>query len=380
MKKKLFALLLIAGLSLGAAQGYAAIQPYAETGAASNCPGLNGQFDKQAFVEALKNCPGLNGSLDRQAFAEVMAEAAQKCPYLNGKMDPNGFAQAFVKAAEKCPGLKGKVTPEVLAMAVRYCPWVRGKIDAAALAAAAQKCPGLQRMGVVADKPGQPNAAPVVAEVDARMRAIVKALENNKRSADSLIAAAKEAGANPELVAEMDKMSQAFRQFFMNTVSPQQIIESILAAPKEPDGHAGLIITAPDGTTWLVSPQMTQPMPPRKGGPRPPRPEAPRPPVMGAPDMSGMPGIQLPPPGVLQSPDFRMQPQAQPEQPQASTEPKQPTPPVPGVQQGMPAQVAPKMIIMEESDMPLWPTREQLGKDGVLRYLEKRVEKGAMGQ
>lgn len=370
--KQIIAPLIIAGMAFGVTPGYAAIPPDSGAETARNCLGLNGQFDKQAFAEALKSCPDFDASINRQAFVQAMTEAAQKCPVLNGQMDPTGFAQAFVTAAEKCPDLKGKVTPEVLAIAARYCPWVRGKIDAVALAAAAQKCPGLQRMAVQA-KDAQPGADPATAKVDAKMRAIVKALENNKKSADTLIDAAREANARPEVISEMEKISAAFRQCFMNAVSPQQIIESILNAHKTPDGYAGLIITAPDGTTWLISPQMAPsmpPVPPHRVGPRPaphqPHQPAPR------PDMGGLPGIQLPPPGVFQNPALRIPPAPQQPRSQIQPAPQQAKP-------GAPAQMqpSPKMIIMEESDMPYWPTREQLGKEGVLKYLEKRAQKEA---
>lgn len=194
----------------------------------------------------------------------------------------------------------------------------------------------------------------VSAKVDAKMKAIVSALQENKKSADTLIAAAREAGAQPQVIADMEKMSAAFRQFFMSSVQPQQIVESILSAPVKPEGSAGLIITAPDGSAWLVSPQMVPPAPQQ-------------PPRMGHDsrhDGAGMRGVQMPPADVLQNPALRKSPPAPAAQGHGV---------IPGASSGQPGQ---ELIIMEETveDMPYWPTKQQLGKDGVLKYLEKRAQ------
>lgn len=207
------------------------------------------------------------------------------------------------------------------------------------------KCPGLEALK---------NGDPLAAKVDAKMEEVVKALQDNKKSADALIAAAKDAGATPEALAGMEKMSQAFRQYFMSAVPPQQLVESILTAPATPGGPAGLVITAPDGSAWLVSPQMTPPAPPQppRIGPGPRG-------SMRGPDMSGMPGIQMPNPGILKDPGLKAQkPFGQNAQPSGNIN------------------NAPTTIIMEESveDMPYWPTKQHLGKDGVLNYLEKRSQ------
>ncbi len=223
-----------------------------------------------------------------------------------------------------------------------------------------QNCPGLN---------GQ--ARPAQTRADARLQSVVQALKNNKQSAETLIDAAREAGASPETVAEMQKMSAAFRQFFMTVVQPEQIVEGILSDKGRADGNAGLLITAPDGSMWLVTPQMQPPMPPRIGH-RPPLPPMPgqqfqpcSPPASQGAPMQGQqyksllpetPGIQLPPASALQGEGMKK---------------------APGQQAPQQAQ---DMVIMEgrESSMPYWPTKQHLGKDGVLKYLEKRAQSAPM--
>lgn len=286
-----------------------------------------------ALAAAIQNCPGLNGKID----AAALAKAAQNCPGLNGTLQG------------KCPGLNGPIDPAALAKAAQNCPALNGE-----LAAAAQNCPAFQDGGFVP----LPGGKALDKKIDKKMNRITRALERNKQSAEALIQAAKDAGADPNAISDMEKMSAAFRQVFMSTVSPQQIVESILAAPRPSDQPApqGIIITGPDGSTWLVTPNnqsaqpQGRPVPPK--GPRGPKAQM----GQSGPDMGGQPMMQRPPRGLppqaMPPQGFRMPPQQQP-----------------APQQG-------QMIIMEEAVspqyMPLWPTKEDLGKDGVLKYLEKR--------
>lgn len=344
-------LLCIGGVAQAAPQG---VDPAKLAEAAKNCPALQGVdmktlaeainkcpafqgMDEAAFVAAIQSCPGLNGQLP---------PGAAGCPALNGQIDP----QALADLAAKCPALNGKLSPEA-----RKCPALNGD-----LAAAAQNCPALNgSMG--------PTDQKLAKRAEKRMQRVVKALERNKRSADALIQAAKEAGADPNLIADLEKMSQAFRQLFMQTVSPNQIIESIFSQPRpvQPEGPSGLVITAPDGTQWLVSPD-NLPKPPRRGGfngPQGPIPQ--QGPEMIAPGMpagpQGMPPRGLPPQGM----------KAPKGMPPAAGQPAQ--------QIAQPGQQGPQaeMLIIEEAGpayMPLWPTKDDLGKDGVLNYLQKRQQ------
>lgn len=270
--------------------------------------------------------------------------------------------------------------------ALKNCPAFNGQLDPAALEAAMKKCPAFQK-GKDKGFDGSP---------DKQMKRVVKALERNQRSAEVLIKAARRAGAAPEVVADLQRMSDAFRQVFMSAVSPEQIMNMNVpgqpapqapaqptpqapaqAAPQAPDQAApeAMIITGPDGSTWLITPAQPapqaapapqvapQPVPrfatppapgvmPQQKGPRVEKPGIP--PVQGRPSAIGRPAQPVTPPAV------------------------QPAP------QGMPPagfrnpQPEGELIIMEEETitpepMPLWPTKDQMGKDGVLKYLDKRA-------
>lgn len=331
------------------------IDPNAVAEALRNCPGLKGQLTPQALIDAARNCPALSGS------------AQGNCPALNGKIDPAALAQA----AANCPALNGA-----------NCPGLQGGFKPAkgGFIANPENAPAPRKSQAALDK-----------KIDKRMNRIVKALERNKRSADVLIQAARDAGADPNAISDMEKMSAAFRQVFMTTVSPQQIVESIIAAPApaEPAGQ-GMIITGPDGTTWFVTPNgqnMQQPPQPPKqmqGGPAQQGPRGQRPPRQ----MQGGPAQQAP---DMQMPQRALPPQARPQgmPPQGRPGSDMLAPP-----RGLPPQMPPQgfrrqppapaqqnapqgeLIIMEETItpeyLPLWPTKEDIGKDGVLKYLEKR--------
>lgn len=375
-------------------------------------------IDRDALAAALQNCPGLNGKLD----ADTLAKAAQNCPGLNGT----------AKGAN-CPDLtSGKIDPVALAAAIQNCPALNQGLPEAArncpalngdLAAAAKNCPAFAG-GFSGPGAQQGN---IDRRIDRRMKRIVRALERNKQSAETLIQAARRAGADPKSVSELEQMSEAFRQVFMNLVSPQQIIESILSRqaqqPSQETGQ-GLIITGPDGSVWLVSPSEQNPQPQPPQGIIPPQGMAPQGPPPGFVPPQGMspqgppPGFvppqgvapQTPPPGFVppqgmspqgpppgwvppqaippqqgfvappqgMPPVFGKQtpPQFVPGKPSAIGKPPRPAPQAPAAPQ-QPQQVQPQgeLIIMEQVTpqyMPLWPTKDDLGKDGVLRYLEKR--------
>lgn len=293
--------------------------------------------DREALIKALQNCPALQGN------PQKLLQAMQNCPGLNGQL-PGG----------KCPALNGgQIDPIALAQAAAKCPALNGPEGA--------KCPGLitgdptkcPAAAAIKAPRGAQDAAPMAAKADKAMQRIVRALEQNKKSAEALIDAAKKAGADPNVVADLQKMSNAFRQVFMSTVSPQQIIESIFSRPAPEDNGGAIIITAPDGSRWLVAPQGVPPQ------------------IMGQPDVPAMtppppPGQQ---PGMIPPPPPGQQPGMTP-------------PPSPGQQQGMtpPAPQQPSaagdLIIMQNdpSGLPLWPTKDHLGKDGILEYLQKRAQ------
>lgn len=232
----------------------------------------------------------------------------------------------------------------------------------------ASKCPALQGAPAAGAQAGQKSG--IDKKIDKKMSRIVRALERNKRSADALIQAAKDAGADPNAIADMEKLSAGFRQVFMSTVSPQQIVESIFAAPAPPEQPAaqGIIITGPDGSTWLVAPDQQNPQTwQQPGKPVPPqRLRGQRPPLPGH-GMQPQQGMMAPPPPGMQPQQGMIAPQTPPMPPKGFRAP-----------QKQPGNAAPQgeLIIMEETVtpgyMPLWPTKEELGKDGVLKYLEKR--------
>lgn len=195
---------------------------------------------------------------------------------------------------------------------------------------------------------------------------------------------------------------------------------------KGPAPQNGMILTGPDGSQWLVTPftpEKRAPKPPRdvrpapQRGMTPPPPPGARGPVMtpppGCPAFQG-PGARAPmtpPPGApafkgqtppplpnFVAPNGRMTPAPQntapapqfnqpqgaapapliivPQAPQVAPQVPQVAPQAPQAAPQAPVapQRQPEVIIMEETvtDMPLWPTKEQVAKDGVLQYLEKR--------
>lgn len=258
-----------------------------------------------------------------------------------------------------------------------------------------------------------------------QMKELEKAVKQNLGSAEYLMQIARDAGASPKTLQKMEKMSVDFIKAFLSAIAPEMMDQGTQAAPPakpkppkpapapqpdsqlmppgkqqpparplppnvapcprdcpywnnfqgqqpkiqgkpaprqpqvapkpapapaQPQQPQGIIITAPDGTQWLVTPQMQQQVParPAPAKPAPPKPQAP---AKKAPSQPVWPAPQKP--GFMQ---------------------QQATPP--------PSTVAPQpdsveeVIILEENvvpEMPLWPTKEQLGTDGVLKYLQKRA-------
>lgn len=301
---------------------------------------------------------------DGKLNAGKLQAALQQCPAFNG----NPGSAPMAEAAKKCPAFNGAIPQEK-----RKCPaWAQSDPT---------KCPafmGQPGFNGPNGKPG-PGERKMARKGDARMQSVAKNLERNKRSADALIQAAREAGAPANVLADLEKMSEAFRQVFMSTVPPEKIVESIFTGPQPPEAGQGLIIIGPDGSRWLVTPgQMpapeAKPAPaPRPGAPAPMQPApqglpsfgkvqpAPGAPGAVAPRSKGLvPGSVPPPPGMMPPPGMAL--------PQGGV--MQSPPPPPATPQG-PNEV----IIMEEGTlepMPMWPTKDHLGKDGVLKYLEKR--------
>lgn len=271
---------------------------------------------------------------------------------------------------------------------------------------------------VAPPRPAQP-APPVPPEDRKSFKKLERALKQNMQSAEALINAAREAGATPQQLADMEKFSVGFLKTFLAAITPSEMTppnrgdrpqppvngmrpqkpgdrpqppmegkrpprpgdrpapamegprESgcpalnpqaqpapekrraprpdapIIAPRANPQQSApqGMIITAPDGTQWLVTPQRPAPEPQVKRAPAPVEqvaPEKRQPPMPSAQKNAPSQGNQglLPPP----------------------------TPPAP----------EDEIIIIEEetvSDMPLWPTKDQMSKDGILKYLEKRNAK-----
>lgn len=287
-----------------------------------------------------------------------------------------GTALAQSPAGDGPASPMGKCTPEQLTGAARNCPALNGSLprDAAPglgaytpeqLAKAAENCPGINgRSNGHMDAQSQ-----FAAQADARMRRIAKALEGNKRTSDILLGAAAEAGVEPHVLDDMKHLSQAFREMFMAAVPPQQILESLLSTPQAA-GQGGIIITAPDGSQWLVTPQTqpNEPLPPMGRQPR--MDKAPAPGAAPAPQARQR-GL-LPPAEVLQDPALRAAPQTsgakQPPAPAINT----PRPNRPQAQpKGQQMEAAPGAEIIYNETLPYWPTREHLGKEGLLKYLEK---------
>lgn len=250
--------------------------------------------------------------------------------------------------------------------------------------------------GQAGNVPMQPGQQPApqsreVAAAQKMMNEVVRALQQNRQSSDTLLQAAKAAGASPEALEMMEKMAVGFRETFMGAVSPQQLIEAILS--NNQDVSHGLIITAPDGSRWTLTPmnkpaKQGKPKPHKPGKPGMDRQAQPMPPAgMMPPQGEPQPGMTPPPPppggapqGIAPSgPRPGMIPQAPGSMPPGMTPP--PNAPRPGMVSPPPGYQAPgaqqgpaEVIIMEEtvSDMPYWPTKDHLGKGGVLDYLERR--------
>lgn len=340
---------LCAGLPAAAQNGppQKRIDPAALAEAIGKCPGLQG-VDAVALAKSAQNCPGLNGTIK-----------GLPCPDLTaGRIDP----AAFALAASRCPALNPNLAGDA-----SNCPALNGD-----LAAAWRNCPAFSQGGFKG-----PMGANVEKRIDRRMKRVARALERNKNSAETLIQAAREAGATPEQISDLQKMSQAFRKVFLSTVSPQQIVEGILQPGTPPSEEPqSIIITAPDGSSWLISPAEPE-------GPAASQGRAPRgmPPAIGKPmpPQGGPQGQFMPPPPP--GPRGGFMPVPPPPAPQGQI-----TPPAqggfvpqPGPQGGFvptPRPGQPAMIFMEEDTyMPLWPTKDEIGKDGVLKYLEKRAQR-----
>ena len=260
-----------------------------------------------------------------------------------------------------------------------------------------------------------------------------KAINNNMQSAQTLIEAAREAGATPQQLADMEKYSVGFLKTFLAAITPADSAPGMapkrgdrpmpppdakkppktmppfgdmvaprpgdrpmppaegkrqpkcpafapgqpgqpqpdMRQPQRPDtppvmpqvqprqpqpAPQGIIITAPDGTQWLVTPQQSQ-----QPAEQPQARQRPR---------------QVPPAG--QAPEKRRPPMMPPAVQTPASQSPALLPPPPPASQGMTARPpAPEeeIIIIEEEtvqDMPLWPTKDQMSKDGILKYLEKR--------
>lgn len=175
-----------------------------------------------------------------------------------------------------------------------------------------------------------------------QLKQLEKAVKQNMKSSEYMIRAAQAAGASQQDVAKLKRLSVNFMKTFLAALTPSTIKEgqtepqarpqqpkqqprqplNIVPSQPAPQPQAnapqgnipqGIIITGPDGTQWLVTPQAQQ---------------------------------QLTAP--------RAQNQVAPQAPDEE-----------------------EVVIIEEDiapEMPLWPSKEQLGGDGVLKYLEKRSQ------
>lgn len=202
---------------------------------------------------------------------------------------------------------------------------------------ASSGCPALDiiRKG---NAPGQP--------LTPEQKRLERAIQQNLRSADTLIRAAQAAGATDKEMDRLGRMTAGFMEAFLNIMEkspnpvpmrpappakprpvPPPAPQQNWAAPA-PGSPQGLIITAPDGSQWLVTPQAQPPMKPQRP---------------------------------------RFQPPAQSEM--APTAPQSPA---------MPPRVAPRQapegfIIMEEDNMtslPKWPTKDEYASLGMMKYAE----------
>lgn len=240
-----------------------------------------------------------------------------------------------------------------------------------------------------------PDADPAIRE---QMRVIARALEQNRQSTEIMLGAARIAGARPEQLADLERLSATFRRVFMVSAAPYKVMRGLVAqsqpqTQQRPPAHMGMqkgapagpqscqqsgpqaapgqaapqpaqaapemsaegfIIVAPDGTRWTLIPaqpgQANQPGQPGRNLQAPSAPKA----APAQPRQQG-PAAQVPP-----------APSTSPEAPfNAGRQPGQQTGQQPG-QNGV--------IIEEEvvEEMPLWPTKDDLGRLGVLKYLEKR--------
>lgn len=178
------------------------------------------------------------------------------------------------------------------------------------------------------------------------LKQIENALRQNMQSAEYLLKTARSVGASEKDLEEMEKMSIGFLKMFLTSITPA--------------------VSKPDQTQVAPQPKAPEQPKPVPVKPAPPKAPAPKPAPQAAPQ------APLPPQGVIiTAPDgskWLVTPQAQPK-PKAPRDIKK----APKPQGNGPAEV----IILEEEtveDMPLWPTKEQLDGMGVLKYLEKRSQ------
>lgn len=251
-----------------------------------------------------------------------------------------------------------------------------------------------------------------------QLKQIENALKQNMQSSELLMRAAKAAGASPQDLAEMERMSVGFMKLFLTSLTPPDL-RAPGTPPTQPKARPGQPMPPQNATPPMGKQPPVPGMPPV--GQRPPQgapgmgmPQAGQPPLapgqgMGVPPVGqrqpmppqGMPPRQAAPQAkpapevpqgyIIIAPDgtqWLVTPKAQQPVPAGKATPARPqgqrpsaiqAPPMAPEQvapaQGAPQQGNPVIIIEEETiteDMPLWPTKEQLGKDGVLKYLEKR--------
>ena len=265
--------------------------------------------------------------------------------------------------------------------------------------------------------PAQP--APPAPEGRKAFKKLERALKQNMQSAEALINAARDAGATPQQIADMEKYSVGFLKTFLAAITPSEMTPPRRGDRPQPPADG---MRKPGDRP---QPPMEGARPPRQGdrrapameGPREPRcpalnpqiqpaPEkrrAPRPdaPII-SPKANQQPQPSLPQGMIITAPDGTQwlvtpqQPAPEPQvrrpaQPSDQAAPERRRPPMPPAAQNAPGQAnqsllppppppAPEeeIIIIEEdtvSDMPLWPTKDQMGKDGILKYLEKRNAK-----
>lgn len=216
-----------------------------------------------------------------------------------------------------------------------------------------------------------------------QFKKIEKALKQNMQSTEALIQAAKNAGATPKELADLEKFSVGFLKTFLTAVTPQNMGPG-QSADKEPGKKPqpnsifpgmkppkdGLALGGPNGAPDMLPP------PPPPGSAMTPPPGCPAfMPPQGGPAMA--PGIMPGPKGDKPA-RKAMRPGEGPAAPQGIiiTAPDGSqwlvTPQTP-VQPEAQAQPNEEIIIIEkDAPLPKWPTKEHLGTDGILKYLERR--------